>query len=177
MAADDLVPCVVWSSAAMNLSLSFIRKGFITKSINDRKYRHILYFHKKHLTCRRWGPQNTYYVRKVFISMDIYDVYWIILYDIDSRSVFVKCYVCFKCQLITWLNYSFVVIFCTYQSYCHINYQYKYISYVHVIISKLIEHPCYTPLQRSWKGVYWFHVVCLSVHPSVDKIVSALYLP
>ena len=26
--------------------------------------------------------------------------------------------------------------------------------------------------QRSWKGVYWFHIVC----PSVDRIVSALYL-
>ena len=25
----------------------------------------------------------------------------------------------------------------------------------------------YPPLQRSWKGVYWFHLVCLSVHPSV----------
>ena len=32
------------------------------------------------------------------------------------------------------------------------------------------------PLQRSWKGVYWYHLVRLSVCPSVDKIVSALYL-
>ena len=34
----------------------------------------------------------------------------------------------------------------------------------------------YTPHQRSWKGVYWFHLVRLSVYPSVDRIVSALYL-
>ena len=33
-----------------------------------------------------------------------------------------------------------------------------------------------TPLQRSWKGVFWFHLVCLSVCLSVDRIVSALYL-
>ena len=32
-------------------------------------------------------------------------------------------------------------------------------------------------LQWSWNPVYWFYVVCPSVHPSVDKIVSALYLP
>ena len=32
------------------------------------------------------------------------------------------------------------------------------------------------PLQRSWKGVYWIHLVRLSVCPSVDRIVSALYL-
>ena len=35
-------------------------------------------------------------------------------------------------------------------------------------------------LQWSWEGVYWFHLVCLSVRPSVcpsvDRIVSALYL-
>ena len=32
------------------------------------------------------------------------------------------------------------------------------------------------PLQRNWKGVYCFHLVRLSVCPSVDRIVSALYL-
>ena len=34
----------------------------------------------------------------------------------------------------------------------------------------------YPPLQRSWKGVYWYHLVRLSVCLSVDRIVSALYL-
>ena len=31
------------------------------------------------------------------------------------------------------------------------------------------------PLQRSWKGVYWHHLVRLSLCQSVDRIVSALY--
>ena len=35
----------------------------------------------------------------------------------------------------------------------------------------------YTPTQRSWRGVYWFHVVRLSICPSVDRIMSTLYLP
>ena len=36
----------------------------------------------------------------------------------------------------------------------------------------------YTPRFNEVKrGLYWFHVVCPSVCPSVDKIVSALYLP
>ena len=38
----------------------------------------------------------------------------------------------------------------------------------------------YPLLQRSWKGVYWFHLVRPSVRPSVcpsvDRIVSTLYL-
>ena len=41
---------------------------------------------------------------------------------------------------------------------------------------KCIHLPCYTPTQRSSRGVYWFHLVRLSVCPSVDRIVSVLYL-
>ena len=39
-----------------------------------------------------------------------------------------------------------------------------------------IKELLYIPLQRSWKRVYWYHLVRLSVCPSVDRIVSALYL-
>ena len=34
----------------------------------------------------------------------------------------------------------------------------------------------YTLAQQSWSGVYWFHLVRPSVRPSVDRIVSTLYL-
>ena len=35
----------------------------------------------------------------------------------------------------------------------------------------------YTPrFNEVERGVYWYHLVCLSVCPSVDRIVSALYL-
>ena len=47
----------------------------------------------------------------------------------------------------------------------------KYFTSKYVLPSSL-----YPPLQRSWKGVYWFYLVRLSVCPSVDIIVSALYL-
>ena len=39
----------------------------------------------------------------------------------------------------------------------------------------------YTLVQQSWKGAYWFHLVRLSIRPSVcpsaDRIMSTLYLP
>ena len=36
---------------------------------------------------------------------------------------------------------------------------------------------CYTPrFNEAERGVYWYHLVHLSVCPSVDRIVSALYL-
>ena len=42
----------------------------------------------------------------------------------------------------------------------------------------LLSHPYnYTPrFNEVERGVYWYHLVCLSVCPSVDRIVSALYL-
>ena len=47
------------------------------------------------------------------------------------------------------------------------------ISIIVIVIAMILSYP---PLQRSWKGVYWFHLVRLSVRPSVDRIVPALYL-
>ena len=48
------------------------------------------------------------------------------------------------------------------------------------LFQSALDTSLYPPLQRSWKGVYWFHLVRpsarLSVCPSVDRIVSALYL-
>ena len=39
------------------------------------------------------------------------------------------------------------------------------------------HHPYYTPrFNEVERGVYWYHLVRLSVCPSVDRIVSALYL-
>ena len=45
----------------------------------------------------------------------------------------------------------------------------------HKCVSELGRH--LTPAQRSWRGVYWFHLIHLSICPSVDRIVSAMYLP
>ena len=70
---------------------------------------------------------------------------------------------------------------------------YTLLNFIKILGSgaRVIHHPLicfvyllYPPLQRSWKGVYWFHLVRLSVCPSarlpvcpsVDRIVSALYL-
>ena len=51
------------------------------------------------------------------------------------------------------------------------------ISSVYLAVASVLLVPyLYAPLQRSWKGVNWYHLVCLSVCPSVDRIVSALYL-
>ena len=46
-----------------------------------------------------------------------------------------------------------------------------------VVETFLILLYSYTPAQRSWRGVYWFHLVHLPVCSSVDSIVSVLYLP
>ena len=40
----------------------------------------------------------------------------------------------------------------------------------------IIIPPPPSPTQQSWRGVYSYHLVLLSVCPSVDRIVSALYL-
>ena len=61
-------------------------------------------------------------------------------------------------------------------------YQYMELRYLFKHAFKLEQHIdylvlLYPPLQRSWKGVYCFHLVRLSVCLSVCGIVSALYLP
>ena len=52
-----------------------------------------------------------------------------------------------------------------------------YCCFIHFILFFNIPPPHPTPSPTKLKGVHWFHLVRLSICPSVDRIVSAVYHP
>ena len=112
-------------------------------------------------------------------------VVWLSLLEwIQLLSMFYCIYQCFvlvfatsvwdKCILVisAWLKHRFVLfwVLSADQYYGCIT----GVCYRHVFMIYIYLPLYYTPVQRSWRMVYWFHLVCLSICPSVVRILSAM---